>query len=77
MFNKQKFLAAVAKNRSTIDELANRLSVDSTTVYRKMNGVSDFTRAEIQELRLFLSLSAREADAIFFAKASAETQEPA
>ena len=41
--------------------------MNASTLYRKMNGISDFTRKEIQEIRDELGLDANTVDQIFFA----------
>jgi hypothetical protein len=43
------------------------MGMDRATFYRKMRGVSDFTRAEIQKLVYILGLSNTAAMKIFFA----------
>ena len=50
MFDKVKFKAAAILAGKTYIELAEALQIDVSTLYRKINGISDFTRAEIQTL---------------------------
>lgn len=68
MFNKALFQYEVNKKGLTFNLIADRLGVNPATLYRKMNGSSDFTRAEIQMLRNILNLNADESDKIFFAQ---------
>lgn len=75
MFEKNKFRAKVIENGYTLEEISKKIGINSTTLYRKMNGESDFTRSEIQMLRDLLGLDAKSADAIFFANELAKTQE--
>lgn len=50
MFDKVKFKAAAVLADKTYIELAEALNIDVSTLYRKVNGISDFTRSEIQTL---------------------------
>lgn len=40
------------------------LSIDDSTLYRKIVGVGEFMRSEIQELRALLELDARGTEAV-------------
>lgn len=66
MFNKTFFKYAVDRSGHTMVEVANKLSINPATLYRKMNGDSDFTRLEIQGIKDFLGLTIKECDKIFF-----------
>lgn len=66
MFNENKFRGKVAENRMTLTGVADKLGINAVTLNRKMNGQSDFTRAEIQELRSILCLDAHDVESIFF-----------
>ncbi len=57
MFNKNKFKALLLIKGKTIDDIAELLEVSKPTVYRKMNGESDFYRFEIQKICIFLNVS--------------------
>jgi len=67
LFNKQKFRASVIAAGLTMDDIAKYLSVNTSTLYRKINGSSDFTRTEIQKLQKLLSLDMCKITEIFFA----------
>lgn len=67
MFKINLFKAALAANSRTAKDAAEAIGVNEATLYRKMNGKSDFTRNEIQLIRQFLHLSADEVERIFFA----------
>ena len=67
MFDRNLFRAKVVEKGLTLKEVAVIIGVKETTLYRKMNGDSDFTRNEIQIFREKLRLSAAEIDSIFFA----------
>lgn len=66
MFNKRKFKAQIALKGQTIRSVAKHLGIDDATLYRKMNGESDFFRAEIQALCDLLEIE--NPSEIFFAK---------
>lgn len=66
MFNKLKFLGKIKENGKTIQEVADFLGINPATLYRKMNGESDFYREEIQKLSEYLNLE--EPMEIFFAE---------
>lgn len=56
MFDRKKFKALLILRDKTIHDVATVLGIDDSTVHRKMNGTSDFTRREIQILCKFLSI---------------------
>jgi hypothetical protein len=66
MFDKNLFKFHVNKSNVTMESIANKIGINATTLYRKVNGESDFTRGEIQIIRMQLNLTADEADRIFF-----------
>lgn len=66
MFNKRKFRAAVIENGKTMEDVANHLGINETTLWRKVNGKTEFKREEIQLICGFLNLDSP-VD-IFFAK---------
>lgn len=66
MFNKNKFKAQVILSGKTLSDVANILGINLVTLYRKMNGESDFYRNEIQILCEFLKIE--NPSEIFFAK---------
>lgn len=66
MFDKKKFKAAAALVGKSMKEVADILEIDSATLCRKMNGTSDFYRAEIDVLCRKLGIS--NVDEIFFAQ---------
>lgn len=67
MFDKNKFKYIVSIRGYTLEKVADEIGVNPATLYRKVSGRSDFTRAEIQLIRNFLNLTSEEADSIFFA----------
>ena len=66
MFDIYKFKYTVLKNGFTLGDVANWLGINQTTLYRKMHGISDFTRNEIYIIRNKLHLSNEETFDIFF-----------
>lgn len=66
MFNKNKFRAKVIENGLTMKQIAETLHISEVTLYRKINGTSDFTRKEIQKLKEILKLDANTTEEIFF-----------
>lgn len=68
MFKANLFRAKLKEQDKTIDDVAVVLGVNSATVSRKINGISEFKRNEIQLLRYALKLSDNEVNAIFFAE---------
>lgn len=71
MFNRARFHEAVKTRGMTLSEVAKLMKINGATLYRKMYGISDFTRSEIEDLRLALLLTNEEADALFFRNESA------
>ena len=71
MFNKMLFLGMVKAAGYSLTTLAAELSMNNATLYRKVNGISDFTRSEIQSIRRILGLDTDMAERIFFAMKSA------
>lgn len=67
MFDKAKFKYYVDARGYTMTKMADVLDINVTTLYRKMNGESDFTRAEMQTIKNALALSIMESNEIFFA----------
>lgn len=67
MFDKALFKYTVEKKQQTLESVAAHIGINSATLYRKMNGISDFRRKEIQEIKKFLLLNDEESNRIFFA----------
>ena len=56
MFDKLKFRAAIAGKGKTMKDVAIATGVSESTLYRKVNGVSQFSREEIQTICQYLEL---------------------
>ena len=74
MFDKEALVEKIKERGYTLEAFAVELGINYSTLYRKMNGDSDFTRSEIQQVKTVLSLDIATADAIFFNLELAETQ---
>lgn len=68
MFDAKKFRIILMQRDKSISDIASLMGVNITTVYRKINGRSDFYRDEIQLISDYLRLSTEEKEEIFFAK---------
>lgn len=66
MINKNKLKAKVIENGLTMEKVAKELDINVTTLYRKINGTSDFTRSEMHKIKDLLNLSIKDAVDIFF-----------
>jgi transcriptional regulator with XRE-family HTH domain len=67
MFNGNILKAKMVEKGVSMERLANVLGINTATLYRKIKGISDFSRADIQAIRSTLSLTLDEVDRIFFA----------
>ena len=66
MFRKNEFMAALALRETTVGDVAKSIGIDPTTLYRKINGKSDFMRKDIIALRDVLKLNDESTLRIFF-----------
>ena len=66
--NENILKAKMVEQGITTEALADMLGINSTTLYRKMSGSSDFKRAEIQQITVLLKLNSNEMFRIFFAE---------
>lgn len=48
--------------------LAERIGIDSTTLYKKLRGATEFTQSEISKIANVLGMSREEILAVFFAE---------
>lgn len=67
MLERNKFRGAIVSRGYTVDAIADLVGINQATLYRKINGTSEFTRQEIQTIRLALDMSDEEVMNIFFA----------
>lgn len=68
MFDRVKFKYFVERKGMTQEQVAKQLGMDSSTLNRKTAGKSDFSRAELQQLKTLLGLSVEESEEVFFAR---------
>ena len=73
--NPTEFKIAQIRVGVSKEDLAKELCINPTTVYRKINGESDFTLSELKVLKKVLKLSNEDVDRIFFSDTLMETQE--
>lgn len=67
VFKANLFKAKLAEKGVTLREIASVMGCNEATLYRKMQGQSDFTRNEIQLIKQKLGLTNEEVELIFFA----------
>lgn len=64
--NQTEFKVVQIRSGLTKEEIANALSIDVSTLYRKISGKSEFVLSEIRTLKRILGLSNDDVDRIFF-----------
>ena len=69
---KQELKAVMVRYGDTQAELAKYLKMSTHTLSVKLNGMSEFTRPEIEKIALRYSLSAEDIQRIFFIKTVAQ-----
>lgn len=67
MLNVKKFRSVLILKGITYKNIAGLLNINVTTLYRKLNGESDFYRNEIDIIAKHLKLTLEEVEEIFFA----------
>lgn len=67
MFKANLFKAKLIEKGKTVSGIAATIGCNEVTLYRKINGTSDFTRNEIQLIKQDMQLTSEEVEAIFFA----------
>lgn len=65
--NIRELMSELAYKNCSVSELAERLGLSKTSVYRKLSGKNDFTRTEIEKIKSLLELSDEALVKIFFA----------
>jgi DNA-binding phage protein len=56
LFNKRKFMAAAVLCGKNMSDVAEMLGISRVTLYRKLNGDSDFMRNEIEKCCIYLAI---------------------
>ena len=64
--NSKKLKIKLLEKDKNLEDLALYIGCNIATIYRKLNGESDFSRNEIQQIAVFLSLSSSDVNSIFF-----------
>lgn len=67
MFKPELLKSKMIESKITAEILADKLGINIATFYRKLGGVSEFTRNELSIIRDVLNLNSADMDAIFFA----------
>ena len=68
MVNIPKLKGKMVENELSISEMSERIGVDRSTIYRKLNSGGDsFTIAEVQSIAKELRLNTDDINSIFFA----------
>lgn len=75
MANSVELRVECLRNNISLDALAARIGVNSTTLYRKIKGESEFNRNELQIIKDTLALDDERFIDIFFTEELAETQD--
>ena len=66
MFNENRFNAQLALIGMSKGELAERMGIDKSTLYRKIKDNGRFDREEIRDLIAIMRIEPKDIDAIFF-----------
>lgn len=77
MLNSLKLKAALVESGVSVNDAAAKMGLNPTTVYRKIAGRSEFTAAEMIELKKILHIDFCSFCNIFFGDELTETQEAA
>lgn len=67
VFNKNLFRAKAIERGLTLARIASDIGIKESTLWRKMTGISDFSRKEICNIIRVLDLTSEDVDNIFFA----------
>lgn len=64
--NGNELLAAIKRKGKTVKGLCEALRISTSSFYKKLKGLSEFTRREIVEIKHYLGLTLDETRLIFF-----------
>jgi len=67
MFKSELLKAKMVAKGVSAEELADKIGINTVTLYRKINGKTEFTRSEMQIIKSVFNLNKGEMDSIFFA----------
>lgn len=68
LFDEKLFRIKLIERDVNLTKISEVLNINLVTLYRKMNGLSDFYRDEIQKICDYLNLNLEEREDIFFSK---------
>lgn len=75
MFDEKEFRLKMISAGLSIKDIANAVGVNEATLYRKIKGITDFSRNEMVVIRSVLRMNTDEFEKIFFAPELTQTQE--
>ncbi len=64
--NVRALMIILTQNNCSVPQLAKLLCISKSSIYRKLSGVCDFSRAEIAVMKKMFSLSSEKLVEIFF-----------
>lgn len=67
MFDEKQFRIKLISAGFTVKDIAQVIGINETTLYRKIKGITDFSRNEMSIIKTFLKLNSDEFEKIFFA----------
>ncbi len=67
MFDEKQFRIKLISAGVTVKDIAQVIGINETTLYRKIKGITDFSRNEMSIIKTFLNLNSDEFEKIFFA----------
>ena len=67
MFDEKQFRIKLISAGVTVKDIAQVIGINETTLYRKIKGITDFSRNEMFIIKTFLKLNSDEFEKIFFA----------
>lgn len=67
MFDEKQFRIKLISAGFTVKDIAKVVGINETTLYRKIKGITDFSRNEMSIIKTFLKLNSDEFEKIFFA----------
>lgn len=67
LFKSELLKAKMVAKGVSAKELADKIGINTVTLYRKINGKTEFTRSEMQIIKSVFNLNKGEMDSIFFA----------
>ena len=66
--NANKLRGEIIARGYTIKQFSDIVGIKRTALYRKLNGITEFDRAEIERIVIALDLTAEQTGDIFFAR---------